>query len=307
MARAGAAPRHRSGIEIPGGGVGELVHGHVVERDIHVAAPAASRGAEERRGKREGGGHAAEVIDDREPQPRGRAFGLPGERKIARLGLHQVVVGRPGGPRPLAAVARQVQADKARVHRREGRMRQPQLAGLVAAQVVHHRVGALGQGMENTLPLGRLEVEREALLAAVEGLEEQAVVATEEMGPRLAGIVAAGAARACRRLDLDDLRAHVGHVQRTERSGAVLLHRENPDAVERRGRAHGPAARAASSTRSAARTTGRSTSLPSSVARPVSLASNAATIRRAFSTSAGDGVNAAWIGAICTGEARLCR
>src|SRR4029079_18112425 len=68
------------------------------------------------------------------------------------------------------------------------------------------------------------QVERDALLAAVEGLEEQRVLAVL-IGRDGARDVAAG----LRILDLDDLGAEVGELQRPERSGTELLDRDDPE------------------------------------------------------------------------------
>ena len=77
-------------------------------------------------------------------------------------------------------------------------------------------------------PRAMLEVERERLLVAIEGLEELAVVRPKEIRPDAARHVAA----ACPMLDLDHLGAHVGEVARAVRPGAVLLDRENAQAFE---------------------------------------------------------------------------
>ncbi len=93
-----------------------------------------------------------------------------------------------------------------------------------------NRPSAVATSLSNTSrPARVLEVERERLLVAIEGLEELAVVRAEEVRPDAARHVAA----ACPMLDLDHLGAHVGQMARAVRPGAVLLDRENAQAFER--------------------------------------------------------------------------
>jgi hypothetical protein len=72
------------------------------------------------------------------------------------------------------------------------------------------------------------EVERDALLAAVEGLEEQRVLAVLERGH-----VAADVAAVRRVLELDHLRSQVGQLQRAPGPRAELLDRDDAHVGER--------------------------------------------------------------------------
>src|ERR1700694_3914850 len=74
-----------------------------------------------------------------------------------------------------------------------------------------------------------VQVEREAPLVAVEGLEEKRVLALL-VGVDVAPDIASGGGV----LHLDHLRAEVGELHRPPRPGAVLLDREDPDVGERR-------------------------------------------------------------------------
>src|SRR5262247_1098716 len=74
-----------------------------------------------------------------------------------------------------------------------------------------------------------LEIERQALLVPVEGLEELAVRVAEEMGADVATDVAAVLVV----LDLDHLGAEIGEVGGAERPRAVLLDGEHAQAGER--------------------------------------------------------------------------
>jgi hypothetical protein len=66
-----------------------------------------------------------------------------------------------------------------------------ELRRLVAAGVVADRICSSDELVEDRLALRRLQVERQRALVEVEGLEEQAVVGTEEIGPSGAAGVAA--------------------------------------------------------------------------------------------------------------------
>ena len=72
------------------------------------------------------------------------------------------------------------------------------------------------------------QVERDALLVAVEGLEPEPVLASLE-----GRHVAAGVAADRRVLDLDHLGAEVGELERRPRARAELLDRDDPDVGER--------------------------------------------------------------------------
>ena len=71
------------------------------------------------------------------------------------------------------------------------------------------------------------EVERDAPLVAVEGLEEERVLALLVRRHVAADVAARG-----RVFDLDHLGAEVGELQRRPRTGAVLLDREHADVCE---------------------------------------------------------------------------
>ena len=72
------------------------------------------------------------------------------------------------------------------------------------------------------------QIEREALLVAVERLEEERVLALLE-GRHVAADVAAGG----RVLDLDHLGAEVGELESAPRAGAELLDGEDADVSQR--------------------------------------------------------------------------
>jgi hypothetical protein len=101
-----------------------------------------------------------------------------------------------------------------------------ELGGLRPAQVVDHAVGAFDQRLELAAALGRLDVERHALLAEVPGLEVFAVVGSELVRADLARRIALG------RLDLDHLGAELGQEHGAVRAGTELLQRQDSNSLE---------------------------------------------------------------------------
>ena len=124
-------------------------------------------------------------------------------------------------------------ADDGRVAVPEAAVGEAQRLRLIASKVPEHRLASRGQVSKHLLPGGRLEVEREAPLVAVEALVEVAVAGPEEERadppPELAPLG--------RVLDLDDVGPEVREVGRAERTRAVLLHGEDPEPGEGKQRA----------------------------------------------------------------------
>src|SRR5262249_21663616 len=120
--------------------------------------------------------------------------------------------------------------DQPGVELRELRIGDAEALGLVAAQVVERGVGRAYQRVQHALRARMLQVQRQALLVAVEGLEEMAVTVGEEVWADRAGDVAA----LPRVLDLDALGAEVGQHHAAERAGAVLLDGDDAQTCERK-------------------------------------------------------------------------
>ena len=159
----------------------------------------------------------------------GGPSGSPVTRQIAGLRLHQIVVARPGLALTVAAVGREMRADDPGVDLAELRVGESELLRLVAAQVVEGRIRRAHEPVQNLFCPRVLEVERDALLVAVEGLEEVAVAVGEEMRTdRAADIAALG-----RVLDLDHLGAEVAQHHAAERPGSVLFDGNDAQAGER--------------------------------------------------------------------------
>ena len=112
-------------------------------------------------------------------------------------------------------------------------VREAEAGDLVAAQVAEHRVGVGHQQVERRAVAVACEVERHRPLPAVEDLEEDRVLAGLERRD-----VAADVAVGPGILDLDDLGAEVGELERGPGACAELLDGEDPDAIERQPPAH---------------------------------------------------------------------
>ena len=148
-----------------------------------------------------------------------------------RLGLHEVVVARPAASFVVASIGRKVRADDAWIGVTQRVVGETELVRLVAAQIVEHGVRGRDQPQEGRASCGLLEVEADAALVEVEGLEEMRIVlAQEKRSHATRGIAALGAV-----LDLDDLGAEVREVHRAEGSRAERLEGEHPQPGERQG------------------------------------------------------------------------
>jgi hypothetical protein len=120
-------------------------------------------------------------------------------------------------------------ADDPRVGRCQGGIGQAELLRQIAAQIVEHRIGPRRQRMQHTPRRGFLQIERDALLVAVEAVEELAVVrplpiAKKERPDPPRHVAAIG-----RVLDLDHLGAEIGQLHRAVRPSPILLDRDNPE------------------------------------------------------------------------------
>jgi hypothetical protein len=76
---------------------------------------------------------------------------------------------------------------------------------------------------------GFLQIERDALLVAVEAVEELAVVALVAVAEEERADMAGHVTIIGRVLDLDHLGAKIGQLHRAIRPGPILLDRDNPE------------------------------------------------------------------------------
>jgi hypothetical protein len=233
--RARAAAGQVPVVQVPEGGVAGLVQRGLEQGDVIVRAPAGrARGGDT--GKRRGGQHlAGHEVDHGEAEAGRRGVGLAGEREEAGLGLHEIVVAGPGLARVAAAVGRGMDAHDRGIDGRQGRVGEAELFRLVAAGVVGDRIGPGDQPVQDALAARRLEIEGDRALVEVEGLVEEAVVLSEEIGPGGARAVAAAPPVPVGRLELDHLGAELGQHHRAIGPRAILLEAEDPDAGKRQG------------------------------------------------------------------------
>ena len=192
MARARHPSRLEALVEVPGRGIAQIVHRHVVERRVEVHSPAGRARPHDAGDQRQRGGEPAHEIDDREAEAGRHAVRLAGHGEVAGLGLHHIVEAGPGGALVVAAVGREVHADEARVDGGEAPVVEPERTRQVAAQVVDEGVGAPRQALQDLAAARLLEVQRQAALVAAEGLVEEAV-AVPGIGEDVAAHLAAAA------------------------------------------------------------------------------------------------------------------
>lgn len=246
------AARTVAGVEVPGGRVGEHRDGGVVERDVAVTADPVSPGGVQTRHQAERGDIAATEIDKGETGFGGRTVGIAGEVHPPGQALQDVVVTGLLGPGTGHAEPGQTAADDGRVEVLEVVVGDLDLRRDVAAQVRVDRVAGADEIFEDLASAGGSEVQRQAALVAVEGLEEQRVL-TLVVGRNVAPDVAAGG----RLLDLEHVGTEVGEVDAAEGAGTVLLDGDDPDVLERPHRVTSADTGAVSSAREGPLTSGK--------------------------------------------------
>jgi hypothetical protein len=211
---------HRMAVPHPGrrasfGGIarksGELHGKHRVEHgeidDLAVArALALPQRGEHRPGAEKTGGHIGDRFPDRGRRPVRRA----GDGHEARHRLDDEVVRRPCRELTRLPEAGNTQVDEPRVARAQPCRIDLEPRGDPGAEVLYHHVAFRRQRGDDLAGARGLEVERDALLVAVEQSEIDARLADE--WAEAARIVARA-----RRLDLDHLGAEVGEQRRAIR------------------------------------------------------------------------------------------
>src|SRR5699024_1502846 len=98
---------------------------------------------------------------------------------------------------------------------------QAELFGDIAAGIVEDGISVSHQTTQDFLAFSLFQVQADALLVPVEGLEELTIIFSKEIGTDMAPHIPIGA----RVFHLDDLRAQVGQVLGCERACPVLLNR----------------------------------------------------------------------------------
>src|SRR5262245_59357541 len=216
-------------IEIPGCSVSQLMDGNVEQARVHVAPFSSRSSLNDCCQKTKRGGKSGRLIDHgRRADPRRGPFGLTREMHQARLRLHQIVVAWPGGPRVVAPISREVDADNRGLVLSEACVVEAHFRGQVAAKVVHEGIGSHCQLQKRRSAVLRPQVERDTLLVQIEDLKILTVIVTEKIRAGFAGRVAAYSCV----LDFDDFCAEIGQQHRSIRSRAELFDRDNPHSAE---------------------------------------------------------------------------
>jgi hypothetical protein len=148
-------------VHIPERRIAGLVDGGRQQIGIDIAPLAAALGIEKRGEQPDRHYRAGHEIDHRQPHPLRLAIGVPGQRAIAGLGLHQIVIARPTRACIVAAIGRQMGADDGGVVRAQRGMGQPQFFGKITAQIVGDGVGARHQPVEHRLAFRGIQIERQ--------------------------------------------------------------------------------------------------------------------------------------------------
>src|SRR6185369_7508305 len=144
---------------------------------------------------------------------------------VATRGVHDRGVGRTLARRTLLAVARNRAIDQPRILLVQRRRIEAEALHYAGTKILDQDVALLGEVVDELARLGLLQVEAEALLAAV----ENSVVRAETVAHRLAAahVVAFG------RLDLDDFRARVGEQPRAVRARDHRAEVQHADSLQR--------------------------------------------------------------------------
>ena len=205
--------------DIGGRRQGGSVHGDV---DV-VAAP----GALPPQQRHQNGGQRlqrAEVIGDRNAGNDRLAVAADGHAEHAADRLEREVVRGPLAVRTGIAEGADRAIDDARIARHDRRMADAEAIDDAGAEALHHDVGARAQVEQQVQAVRRLEIEDDALLAAIE--------IAKEHGRRAVGRTDVASGIAARRLDLDDLGAVIGQGHRQIRSRQEPAEIDHPDICE---------------------------------------------------------------------------
>jgi hypothetical protein len=158
-----------------------------------------------------------------------RIAGASSQPKEARACLREEVLTRQSCPGPLLAVARDRAVDDAGVERADVVEAEALPLDHARAEVLHHHVGLRHEvAQERAVPLVA-EVRGEALLVAVDGVEE--AVGAADLCVRQ--VERAAEVALARPLDLDNAGAEIGELERGKRARKELAEVHHEEPVER--------------------------------------------------------------------------
>ena len=155
---------------------------------------------------------------------------IAGNAHQAPLGLGDGIVARQFLQRPRMSVSGYRGVDESRKPRRQRRIVESEPLQRSWLKILDEHISARQERFEDAPACGVLEVEREALLVAVDAEEVHALAIDEGRTPR-PRVVAAGWM-----LDLDDACAHVGQHERAVRPGHDASQVEYRDSGQNPGR-----------------------------------------------------------------------
>ncbi len=209
---------------------------HVEHADLDLLAAAGALAREQRQRDAVGGRHAGDEIGDGVAHLDGRPVGKAREVHHAGLALHDEVVARPRGLGAALAEPGDRAVDQPRVRFAKGLEAEAEALHRAGTEVLQHYIGARDEPAQDGLPLRRLEVEGEALLAAINRHEVGGLAPRE-------GRPSARVVSLARLLDLDDLGAHVAQRHGAEGARQHAGEVDDADARQRRPCRGGPAGR----------------------------------------------------------------
>ena len=235
MGAVGKFFRLESAIHNPDRLVGELGDGTVHQGHVHIAALARPLGFPQ------GGQHTrnrektARIVHKTHSRLGGRPPRLTGHAHDPRVGLHQKIVGRLGGPRAGCAESGEKAAHDLLVERTQVFVGELEFFGLGSLAVDDHGVGPGHHLPEQLIPFGGADIQRYALFIPVKALKVIAVVARKRIGRHRPGGVSADFVV----FDFDDLGPHVRQQHGPHRPGPELLDRQHPEPLKGPGATHG--------------------------------------------------------------------
>ena len=217
--------RHLAGLEIFGRLPGRRRDRRLDQRDVGNPPLALARRAHQPRQGRIGGEQRAEHVGGLQARSHRHLARLAGHRQRARERLDDQIDAGAAPIRPGLAEARHRGVDDARIGRLHLRGAEPELVERARPVRLQEHVG-LRRQLEQDLDRFRpLEVEHQAALVAVERDEAHALVVADRRR---------GAAHvALRRLDLDDVGAHVGEQRAGQRPGDEVRQLDDANPGER--------------------------------------------------------------------------
>ena len=169
--------------------------------------------------------HSRRDVGDRHADL-GGMFLAAGDRHDARFGLDEHVVRLLVAHRAVGPVAGNAAPDDARIARRHLLVPEAESLHGTRREIVHEHVGVVDQPRANLQIVGRLEVEHDAALAAIEPGEVR-------RRPVHRAVVGSRGIAAVRTFDLHDVGAKVGELTRTEGRGDRLLERDDAQFAQR--------------------------------------------------------------------------